>query len=327
MSCTPGSFLDGIPTRLINVNLIPQIYESDEEYLLPNNYELKLHDVLCGQMKSAGNERFRIIAEMRVHRYLNATSRREKVQIVTEMVDAVRQAGGNFIRLVQRNSDYPDGASIVYKQQWMDIGNLKAREKASHALRCCASKYQKSKTEALARSFEYERFKSSPKPKRDVGVTHSSCITPPQKKLRRVCSVSSSSIKNMPTAFKDDAVTFKQNTTAISLNDLLLFNTAGALTNKMFHDLRFDVEEGGFDSINHSAMLRPTVEFSMPPHMISHSPSMNRRFLEANTLTNSDSCFSKGGSLRKHSLVEANCGFIINDEDLLDLFDFKEAIV
>jgi hypothetical protein len=302
MFCKPVSLPDGIPTRLNNVNLIPQLFESDEEYFLPSNYELKRHDVLCGQVKAVGNERFRIIAEMRVQRYLNASCRREKVQIVTEMVDAVRQAGGNFVRLVQR-----DGVN----QQWIDIGNLKAREKASHALRCCASRYQKSNTgtsdaaasPALEHKANDEKTKSGQKSKRKE-ITKPFYPEPLQKKPRRVSSGSFSPIISS----EDDAISLKQSTCSMSLYDILLFNDFIAPKTTMLHDLRCEMEGDGSDALYRSMMLRPTVDLSMPPRTMSHAPSMPLL-------------------ARDYSLIEASCGLNIHDEDLMDLFDFKEAIV
>jgi hypothetical protein len=91
-------------------------------------YPLSLEQVLCGSRGSretyrhSGNERFRITVELRLERYRKASSRMEKTHIVKEIVDAVRRSGGSFVRQEE------DGMSF-------DIGGLKSREKAGHALR------------------------------------------------------------------------------------------------------------------------------------------------------------------------------------------------
>lgn len=71
-----------------------------------------------------GNERFKIIINMKSAEYGRASSRLEKTQIVKEVVQVVRTSGGNFVRYEE--------------SQWLDIGNLRAREKAGHALRAAS---------------------------------------------------------------------------------------------------------------------------------------------------------------------------------------------
>lgn len=142
MICEPGSLIPNVPIRLNKINLRPNRFTcDDDEYKLPRDYEIKRHDVLCGQLKGPGNERLRIIAEIRVMQYLKASSRKEKVQIIDEVVAAVREAGGNFIRKgPARVIKYPknDDMNMSFNQ-WYDVGNLKAREKSSQMLRLCAN--------------------------------------------------------------------------------------------------------------------------------------------------------------------------------------------
>jgi hypothetical protein len=61
--------------------------------------------------------------EIRLGRYLEA-NRVEKTRIVKEVVDAVRESGGNFVRC----------SSGV----WYDVGNNRAREKTGSAIRALA---------------------------------------------------------------------------------------------------------------------------------------------------------------------------------------------
>jgi hypothetical protein len=91
-----------------------------------------------------------------VERYRRASGRRQKIEICKEAVEAVRCAGGRFIRYIPPSSTseaslQPQEApmpvdtsnaqalasslSSVQGGRWMDIGNIKAREKASHAIR------------------------------------------------------------------------------------------------------------------------------------------------------------------------------------------------
>ena len=338
MNCNPGSLLDGVPTRLNNVNLIPQLFESDEEYPLPDNYELKRHDVLCGQMKSSGNERFRIIAEMRVQRYLKASCRREKVQIVTEMVDAVRQAGGNFVRLVPMKEVSSNGSSTIAgsKQQWFDIGNLKAREKASHSLRCCAAKYQNSMTSNVTRipdvvsssnvvptdSYQTSKFRKHFQANTDDTMLPFYYPEPTQKKPRIVSNSFASLTENLPISSKEeDSMSHIQKSVPISLNDIILFQKRKSSEKRMFCNsiCLEDDDETDADMCSRNIyrqLMEPVTTSSM--HMkcgIDHAVT--------NELQPNDAFFSDmASSLRRRSLVESDFGLLIQEDNMLDLFEF-----
>jgi hypothetical protein len=139
-----GNVTAPIPTRLSNLpesssTPLKSSYNhhmQEREIALDDDFQLQRQDVVCGPLCSRetsrqhpGNERFRIISEMRLDRYRKATSRSGKTKLVKEVVEIVRVAGGRFVKQEQ------DGS-------WFDIGNLKAREKAGRALRAAVSGLQ-----------------------------------------------------------------------------------------------------------------------------------------------------------------------------------------
>eukprot|EP00522_Entomoneis_paludosa_P010751 CAMPEP_0172457276 /NCGR_PEP_ID=MMETSP1065-20121228/21188_1 /TAXON_ID=265537 /ORGANISM="Amphiprora paludosa, Strain CCMP125" /LENGTH=625 /DNA_ID=CAMNT_0013210903 /DNA_START=201 /DNA_END=2078 /DNA_ORIENTATION=+ len=87
------------------------------------------HDVLCGRGGSInshpGNERFRTLVEKRKRVYLTARFKREKRLIASSIVSEIRnlQPSGRFLQLDKKSG------------LWKDIGDEKARDKTSQALR------------------------------------------------------------------------------------------------------------------------------------------------------------------------------------------------
>lgn len=85
------------------------------------------NDVLCGRGGSInshpGNERFRTLVEKRKRVYLTARFKREKRLIASSIVSEIRNLNGRFL---QRDSK---------SGLWKDIGDEKARDKTSQALR------------------------------------------------------------------------------------------------------------------------------------------------------------------------------------------------
>jgi len=125
-----------VPTRLSNLDVSSLRSFREKECVLGSDYEVRLQDVICGtrggrdSVSHPGNERFRVHVAMRVERYRQATSRVEKTRIVKEIVAAIRESDGNFIKHEEGN--------------WVDIGDVKAREKVGAALRAAANKSAKS---------------------------------------------------------------------------------------------------------------------------------------------------------------------------------------
>lgn len=93
----------------------------------PGVKEPGVNDVLCGRGGSInshpGNERFRTLVEKRKRVYLTARFKREKRLIASSIVSEIRTLNGRFLQ-----RDAKTGL-------WMDIGDEKARDKTSQALR------------------------------------------------------------------------------------------------------------------------------------------------------------------------------------------------
>lgn len=98
-----------------------------EEGLLPSDFVVSPYTVLCGRGKecfeSVGNRRFRVLVQCQLHRYSQADSKRAKSQIVSEIVEMVRSAGGAFVKEKQ-------GC-------WYEVGDVVAREKVGALFRDC----------------------------------------------------------------------------------------------------------------------------------------------------------------------------------------------
>ena len=123
-----------VPTSLNCLRINDYRRSFEKERVLPSNYQVKVQDVICGNhrvprgsQQHVGNERFRVVVEIRLQRYSKA-ARAEKSEIVREIVDSVRDYGGRFVRCDEG--------------KWNDIGSLRAREKAGHAIRGSLLKLQ-----------------------------------------------------------------------------------------------------------------------------------------------------------------------------------------
>jgi hypothetical protein len=135
-----------IPAQLANLKvpttraeMLAGTHDDKIETMLEDGYQLHRFDVICTNENyfHVGNNRFRLLVEMRVERYSAAKTRSEKTSIVKEIIDAVRCSGGRFIR---RNTSYrvldsnltdKESAGVVY----YDIGYKKTIDKIGHALR------------------------------------------------------------------------------------------------------------------------------------------------------------------------------------------------
>ncbi|CAB9522872.1 Nitrilase family, member 2 [Seminavis robusta] len=111
-------------------NMVPLPFD-----FVPGNF-----DVLCGRGKknynSPGNQRLRQIVESYVEQYSAATSRQDKSDILSAIVNEVRSAS-------------PDGGFIKQDpvtERWFEVGDFLAREKVSQAFRdALSSQYRSSK--------------------------------------------------------------------------------------------------------------------------------------------------------------------------------------
>ena len=135
----PSGSNKGIPSKLSNVELASLQDHQEKGVCLGKDYQLKIQDVICGvervkqqqgAIRHPGNERLRILADLSIGRYRKATERREKFNIVKEIVEAVSVSGGKFVR--QHNNGI-----------WYEVGIVKARETAGYALRNALGKVKK----------------------------------------------------------------------------------------------------------------------------------------------------------------------------------------
>mmetsp|Transcript_1998 Transcript_1998/g.2497 ORF Transcript_1998/g.2497 Transcript_1998/m.2497 type:complete len:207 (+) Transcript_1998:145-765(+) len=92
------------------------------------NISVNANDVLCGRggatNNHAGNKRFRKQVACQQAAYLVA-KKRDKKLIAKSIVDAIRKEGGRFLKREEK-----DGVEC-----WVDVGDKKASEKTSQALR------------------------------------------------------------------------------------------------------------------------------------------------------------------------------------------------
>ncbi|CAJ1922545.1 unnamed protein product [Cylindrotheca closterium] len=82
-------------------------------------------DVLCGQSRTcanhSGNKRFQATLDMYASKYDAAKSKQEKMTLTKEIVGRIADNGGRFLKFKSNN--------------WVEIANVTARDKVSHALR------------------------------------------------------------------------------------------------------------------------------------------------------------------------------------------------
>lgn len=105
----------------------------DQEQVEPSKHPITVineNDVLCGRGGETnhhlGNVRFRALVKQYQLEYLQAR-RSEKPKISTVIVQKIRNLGGRFLK---RSAPQENGDAV-----WRDVGNKKAREKTSQALR------------------------------------------------------------------------------------------------------------------------------------------------------------------------------------------------
>jgi hypothetical protein len=107
----------------------PSIVGSNAEKTQPDvkgdDFQLSDFSVVCGRGRDSfnhiGNRRFRILASMFIERYSRANSKAAKTVIVTEIIEVIRQADGNFCKYT--------------KGKWFEVADHHAREKVSALLR------------------------------------------------------------------------------------------------------------------------------------------------------------------------------------------------
>jgi hypothetical protein len=98
-----------------------------EMRLLPVNYVLDLHDVICGRGKKCfnhyGNECFRKVIHDRLDEYTNASSKLEKSMIIREIIANIRAKTplGGFVKYDSvRKRYYEIGEALAVSNTFVD---------------------------------------------------------------------------------------------------------------------------------------------------------------------------------------------------------------
>ena len=90
-------------------------------------------DILCGQSRTCadhtGNKRFQVVLDSYARRYHAATTKQEKMVMTKEIVACIKETGSRFLK-------YSQGT-------WIEITDVAARDKVSHALRTKAASWKR----------------------------------------------------------------------------------------------------------------------------------------------------------------------------------------
>jgi hypothetical protein len=126
------------------------------------------YSVVCGRGKGSfnhvGNRRFRILASMFTERYTQADSKVAKSAIVSDIIDVIRRAGGNFCKNKR-------GA-------WFEVGDHQAREKVSALMRdlvaaqCQSSAKTKTSPWSMKQKKAQDHQQSGQRLINDTGLLH-----------------------------------------------------------------------------------------------------------------------------------------------------------
>ncbi|CAJ1940997.1 unnamed protein product [Cylindrotheca closterium] len=137
---------------------------------------IKPDDVLSGRggatNSHSGNRVFRALVKRYQSKYLQA-KKRDKPGVASTIVEAIRRKGGRFLR--RQGSRFDPGVVA-----WVDIGDVRAREKTCQALREGAPEIRKKKNESLVDGGEMKKVVIGRK-MRGTGVDYSHPQTGVQK--------------------------------------------------------------------------------------------------------------------------------------------------
>lgn len=104
-------------------------WKMEEEILGLNRQEHQIgpYDIKYGRHRDAfnnvGNRRFRITISLNIERYLAASTRREKAEVIGSIIELVEGNGGYFLKW------------SVQRQDWIALNSKQARAKVGHAMR------------------------------------------------------------------------------------------------------------------------------------------------------------------------------------------------
>ena len=118
---------------------------------LEAGYVLGAYDVICGRGNQCrdhhGNIFFRKVIEENLANYLRAKTKSDKSNVVSQIVDAVRQEGGDFVRLEESNA------------RWCQVSERALREKVGQSLRDVLHTQYRSSNKAKKRRKKVENAK------------------------------------------------------------------------------------------------------------------------------------------------------------------------
>jgi hypothetical protein len=116
--------ISNVPTKLLNLNM-SKVPGAQAETKLEEGYQIHRFDVLCHKDKASyfhvGNCRLRVCIEMRLGQHLAAKRRQDKSKLIQEVIAAVRESGGRFLRRVGSHPDQDEHDDYKGEQLLADV--------------------------------------------------------------------------------------------------------------------------------------------------------------------------------------------------------------
>ena len=228
-------------------------------------------DVLCGRGRTCfefeGNQRFRdrIVANMR--RYIHAASRRDKTQVVKDIIKEVLQDGGRFLKKAT------DGT-------WHDAGMQTAKQKTGHSLRDACAPDKVKCMRAVHRAMQRQSSHFQPDPETSSGTaspaTTSRRANAGKKSHPKRRKKKTSGNETAAACVRDTATSPQKNT---STNNNKANTTAVALKRGPSTRTKRSGISAATSATTADAPTRMLSDFSMVPDPISPIASRNSRHL------------------------------------------------
>ncbi|KAL3932649.1 MAG: hypothetical protein SGBAC_010752 [Bacillariaceae sp.] len=122
-------------------------------------------DVLCGQSRTcanhSGNRRFQSVLDSYAAKYEAAKSKQEKMTLTKEIVGCIGAAGGRFLKF--KNN------------KWVEIANVAARDKVSHALRTKVQSWKRQQANSSTKKGQQSIRKRRPSRRTSAVPSFSEC--------------------------------------------------------------------------------------------------------------------------------------------------------
>lgn len=114
-------------TKSIQVGDTEIKYEKYENKYLPDDFVPRATDVVCARGKSywehPGNRKYRVLIAASTDKYASTSNKLEKTLIVSEIVEAIHNEGGMFVKKEKKGGP------------WVEVDEVFAREKIGQSLR------------------------------------------------------------------------------------------------------------------------------------------------------------------------------------------------